>query len=82
AFSATTGAVGEHHFEAVYDQSLLTPPVNVLRLSLHPQGLAPQIKNLSEWRAHLIGRLRQQFSASGDPMLDKLLKELLSYPAP
>lgn len=67
---------------AVADQSLLTPPVNVLRLSLHPQGLAPHIKNLSEWRAHLIGRLRQQFSASGDPMLDKLLKELLSYPAP
>lgn len=67
---------------AVSDQSLLTPPVNVLRLSLHPQGLAPHIKNLSEWRAHLIGRLRQQFSASGDPMLDKLLKELLSYPAP
>ncbi|MBX4863682.1 helix-turn-helix transcriptional regulator [Rhizobium sophorae] len=66
---------------AVADQSLLTPPVNVLRLSLHPQGLAPHIKNLSEWRAHLIGRLRQQFSASGDPMLDKLLKELLSYPA-
>lgn len=67
---------------AVADQSLLTPPINVLRLSLHPQGLAPHIKNLSEWRAHLIGRLRQQFSASGDPMLDKLLKELLSYPAP
>ncbi|MBY2934319.1 helix-turn-helix domain-containing protein [Rhizobium leguminosarum] len=67
---------------AVSDQSLLTPPVNVLRLSLHPQGLAPHIKNLSEWRAHLIGRLRQQFSASGDPMLDKRLKELLSYPAP
>ena len=67
---------------AVADQSLLTAPVNVLRLSLHPQGLAPHIKNLSEWRAHLIGRLRQQFSASGDPMLDKLLKELLSYPAP
>ncbi|MGR9317138.1 helix-turn-helix domain-containing protein [Rhizobium leguminosarum] len=67
---------------AVADQSLLKAPVNVLRLSLHPQGMAPHIKNLSEWRAHLIGRLRQQFSASGDPMLDKLLKELLSYPAP
>ncbi|MDC9809097.1 MULTISPECIES: helix-turn-helix domain-containing protein [Rhizobium] len=68
--------------EAVADPSLLEPPVNVLRLSLHPQGLAPHIINLSEWRAHLLDRLRQQISVSGDPVLDKLLKELLSYPAP
>jgi len=61
---------------------LLEPPVNVLRLSLHPQGLAPQIANLAEWRAHLLDRLRQQISVSGDPVLEKLLKELLSYPAP
>jgi transcriptional regulator with XRE-family HTH domain len=66
----------------VTDASLLEPPVNVLRLSLHPHGLAPQIANLSEWRAHLLDRLRQQISASGDPVLEKLLKDLLSYPAP
>ncbi|EJZ17470.1 helix-turn-helix transcriptional regulator [Rhizobium sp. Pop5] len=68
--------------EAVVDRSLLEPPLNVLRLSLHPQGLAPQIANLPEWRAHLLDRLRQQISVSGDPVLEKLLKELLSYPAP
>ena len=37
---------------------LLQPPVNVLRLSLHPEGLAPRIANLREWRAHLLSRLR------------------------
>ncbi|EJC79682.1 putative transcriptional regulator [Rhizobium leguminosarum bv. trifolii WSM2297] len=66
----------------IAEPSLLEPPVNVLRLSLHPQGLAPRIANLSEWRAHLIDRLRQQISVSGDPVLERLLKELLSYPAP
>ncbi|MBB4234059.1 helix-turn-helix domain-containing protein [Rhizobium esperanzae] len=66
----------------VGDQSLLAPPVNVLRLSLHPQGLASHIANHAEWRAHLLDRLRQQISASGDPVLEKLLKELRSYPAP
>ncbi|MBX4906262.1 MULTISPECIES: helix-turn-helix transcriptional regulator [Rhizobium] len=65
----------------VADQSLLAPPVNVLRLSLHPQGLAPHIVNHGEWRGHLLDRLRQQISASGDPVLEKLLKELRSYPA-
>src|SRR5215510_8338716 len=41
------------------DTSLLTPPVNVLRLSLHPRGLAPRIANLGEWRSHLLARLRR-----------------------
>ncbi|MBX5085602.1 helix-turn-helix transcriptional regulator [Rhizobium lentis] len=68
--------------EAVADASLLEPPVNVLHLSLHPQGLAPGITNLPEWRAHLLDRLRQQISISGDPELEKLLNDLLSYPAP
>ncbi|MBX5009414.1 helix-turn-helix transcriptional regulator [Rhizobium lentis] len=68
--------------EAVADASLLEPPVNVLRLSLHPRGLAPGITNLPEWRAHLLDRLRLQISVSGDPELEKLLKDLLSYSAP
>src|ERR1019366_8857866 len=42
------------------DPALLRPPVNVLRLSLHPGGLAPRTVNLGEWRAHLLERLRQQ----------------------
>lgn len=68
--------------EVIADPTLLEPPVNVLRLSLHPRGLASHIANLAEWRAHLLDRLRQQISVSGDPVLEKLLKELLSYPAP
>ena len=64
------------------DPSLLAPPVNVLRLSLHPQGLAPRIANLPEWRAHLLERLRAQVELSADIVLDKLMKELSAYPAP
>lgn len=61
---------------------LLKPPVNVLRLSLHPEGLAPRIANLAEWRAHLLERLRRQVEATADPVLSDLLKELKGYPAP
>jgi transcriptional regulator with XRE-family HTH domain len=61
---------------------LLQPPVNVLRLSLHPAGLAPRIRNLPQWRAHLLHRLRQQIDASHDPQLIVLLRELQALPAP
>lgn len=61
---------------------LLEPPVNVLRLSLHPEGLAPRILNLGEWRAHLLHRLRRQYDQTADPSLLTLLEELASYPAP
>ena len=61
---------------------LLVPPVNVLRLSLHPEGVAPRIANLGEWRAHLLQRLRQQVESTGDAVLEALLQELLTYPAP
>ncbi|NKI92633.1 helix-turn-helix transcriptional regulator [Rhizobacter sp. SG703] len=59
---------------------LLEPPVNVLRLSLHPQGAAPKIVNLNAWRTHLFARLRTQVLASGDPVLAALLDELQGYP--
>lgn len=61
---------------------LLQPPVNVLRLSLHPEGVAPRVANLGQWRTHLLQRLRQQVDASGDPLLATLLAELEGYPAP
>ncbi|MEJ6781402.1 helix-turn-helix domain-containing protein [Aminobacter sp. Piv2-1] len=64
----------------VEDAALLEPPVNVLRLSLHPRGIAPRIVNLHEWRAHLIERLKHQNDTAGDPVLAALEKELLSYP--
>ncbi|QDZ29497.1 helix-turn-helix domain-containing protein [Noviherbaspirillum sp. UKPF54] len=64
------------------DPALLQPPVNVLRLSLHPQGVAPRIVNYREWRAHLFERLRHQIDVSGDPVLEDLMRELSAYPAP
>ena len=64
------------------DASLLAPPVNVLRLSLHPLGLAPRIVNLPEWREHLFARLRRQIDLSADPTIIALLDELRAYPAP
>jgi hypothetical protein len=64
------------------DRSLLEPPVNVLRLSLHPSGLAPRIVNLEEWRSHLLLRLRRQIEASADPVLADLFNELSGYPVP
>ncbi|MBB4636447.1 helix-turn-helix domain-containing protein [Longimicrobium terrae] len=63
-------------------EPLLQAPVNVLRLSLHPDGLAPRIVNLAEWRAHLLERLARQIEASADPVLSELLDELTGYPAP
>jgi len=59
---------------------LLEPPVNVLRLSLHPDGMAPRIANLPEWRAHLLARLHRQAEATGDPRLFSLYSELEAYP--
>jgi transcriptional regulator with XRE-family HTH domain len=60
----------------------LQRPINGLRLSLHPEGLAPRIANLAEWRAHLLARLRRQIDLTADPVLVELLKELLAYPMP
>lgn len=61
---------------------MLVRPVNAMRLSLHPKGLAPSIVNFVEWRAHLLHRLRAQVEMTADPKLIELQRELLSYPAP
>jgi hypothetical protein len=61
---------------------LLQPPVNVLRVSLHPQGLGPRIANFAEWRAHILERLKSQAEATADPELKDLMTELAGYPAP
>jgi transcriptional regulator with XRE-family HTH domain len=60
--------------------ALIEPPINVLRFSLHPDGLAPRIANLSEWRDHLLERLQRQIDATADPVLASLLEELRGYP--
>ena len=61
------------------DPALAAPPVNAMRLSLHPRGLAPRIANLQQWRAHLLERLRRQVDASGDRKLAALLEEVRSF---
>lgn len=62
------------------DATLLAPPVNVLRMTLHPAGLAPRIVNLAQWRGHTLARLRQQVAVTADATLTALATELVAYP--
>jgi transcriptional regulator with XRE-family HTH domain len=64
------------------DEALLSPSINVLRLSLHPDGLASRIVNYREWRHHVLSRLAKQIDASGDGQLAQLENELREYPVP
>jgi len=59
---------------------LLEPPINVLRLSLHPDGLAPRIRNLAAWRGHVLARLGREAAVTGSPVVAELLEELLDLP--
>jgi transcriptional regulator with XRE-family HTH domain len=61
---------------------LLAPPVNVMRVALHPEGMAPRIVNLGEWRAHTLERLRHQVAVTGDSALETLYEEVSGYPGP
>lgn len=61
---------------------LLRPPVNVLRLSLHPAGLASRIENFGQWRGHVLTRLARQVDVSADPVLVSLQAELKALPGP
>ena len=68
-------------YEGVADH-LLARPVNAMRLSLHPEGLAPRILNHAEWRDHLLMRLRRQVELTADPEVIALLDEVSAYPRP
>lgn len=59
---------------------LLEPPANVLRLSLHPEGLAPRILDLAQWRRHVLHRLAREAHLTGDPGLSALHRELAALP--
>jgi transcriptional regulator with XRE-family HTH domain len=61
------------------EPSLLMPPVNVMRLSLHPRGLAPRIVNLGAWKDHAAERLRRQHRLTGDKRIEALLNEISAY---
>jgi transcriptional regulator with XRE-family HTH domain len=64
------------------DESLLTPPINVLRLSLHAGGLGSRIVNATEWKDHVLARLRRQIDESADKTLMELSSELAGYEVP
>ena len=59
------------------DPALLEPPVNVLRIAVHPDGLAPRIDNLDRWSEHILTRLHRQAAVTGDPELVELADELI-----
>ncbi|MEV7288889.1 helix-turn-helix transcriptional regulator [Streptomyces sp. NPDC093252] len=63
-------------------EHLLTPPVNAVRITLHPEGLAPRIRNLAEWRGHLLHQMRGQIALRRSPELRKLYEEVAAYPVP
>jgi transcriptional regulator with XRE-family HTH domain len=67
-------------FTAGVAPRLMEPPVNALRVTLHPDGMAPRIRNLPEWRAHLLDRLRRQVAVTNDDRLAALYAEISDYP--
>jgi transcriptional regulator with XRE-family HTH domain len=77
---ASNGALGPL-LEGVAPE-LLAPPVNTLRLALHPDGVAPRILNFAEYREHLLDILTRELQLTGDPGLAELHEELVSYPHP
>ena len=64
------------------DADLLTPPLNVIRLSLHPRGLARRTATFHEWRVHILERLRREVELTADQRLADLLTEVRAYPIP
>ena len=67
---------------AEVDASLLEPPVNILRLCLHPRGFTPQVINYSEWRKNVLEYVNRQVEITADAFLMELLRELKGYPQP
>lgn len=67
---------------AEIDPALLEPPINVMRIGLHPRGLGPRFVNLGDWHAHWLKRLERQLVATGDEQLAALIDEVASYSVP
>ncbi|RCV47412.1 helix-turn-helix domain-containing protein [Marinitenerispora sediminis] len=63
-------------------EHLLRPPLNAMRISLHPDGLAPRIRNLLQWRTHLLERVERQLAVRDSVPLRELLREVAAYPVP
>ncbi|MCX4820392.1 helix-turn-helix transcriptional regulator [Streptomyces sp. NBC_01142] len=63
-------------------EHLLTPPLNAMRITLHPEGLAPRIRNLREWRGHLLAQMERQIALARSEALRELYDEVAAYPLP
>ncbi|MFF2379257.1 helix-turn-helix domain-containing protein [Streptomyces sp. NPDC058108] len=63
-------------------ESLLVPPLNAMRLTLHPEGLAPRIRNLREWRDHLLAQMERRIALHRSEPLRALYEEVTAYPVP
>ncbi|NUP21959.1 MAG: transcriptional regulator, partial [Streptomyces sp.] len=63
-------------------EHLLKPPLNAMRLTLHPEGLAPRIRNLREWRGHLLAQMDRQIALRRSEPLRRLYEEVAAYPVP
>jgi hypothetical protein len=61
---------------------LLGPPINVMRVGLHPRGLGPLFVNLGDWHAHWLRQLERQLATTGDEQLASLIDEVANYPVP
>lgn len=64
------------------DPELLEPPINIIRIGLHPRGLAPLFINLGDWHAHWLRQLERQLIATGDQQLAALIEEVAGFPVP
>ena len=64
------------------DPELLGPPLNIMRVGLHPRGLGSLFVNLGDWHAHWLKRLERQLAATGDEQLASLIEEIAGYPVP
>ena len=80
SWQLVAGNAGVALLTAGVAEELLAPPANVLRLSLHPDGLAPRILNLPQWRRHVLHRLDREAQLTGDPQLRTLHEELVALP--
>ncbi|MGW7284319.1 helix-turn-helix domain-containing protein [Streptomyces sp. NPDC054847] len=63
-------------------EHLLAPPLNAMRITLHPEGLAPRIRNLRQWRAHLLAQMERQIALARSDALRALYDEVAAYPLP
>ncbi|GGT04024.1 transcriptional regulator [Streptomyces kurssanovii] len=63
-------------------EHLLAPPLNAMRITLHPEGLAPRIRNLRQWRAHLLAQMERQIALARSDALRAVYDEVAAYPLP